>query len=157
MAILLNLLVNLNFSGQSKFIIIIIIIIILSFSCTNLIHSYIYSFIHIFIHIYIYSFIASLFREIFNSILYGQLGVQWELSRPLLSVYLTFPPCLQMYFNELQNQAIPEKQKVLLTVLKEIEEVADRALEESSRTSFSMDIAKWKRRINDSISHNHGN
>lgn len=61
-----------------------------------------------------------------------------------------------MYFKELQSQTIPEKQNVLLTVLKEIEEVADHALEESSRTSFSMDIAKWKRRINDSISQNRG-
>ena len=96
--------------------------------------------------------ISRLFRELFNSVLYGQLGVQWDLSRPLLTVYLTFPPCLERYFNELQNQTTPEKQQALLTVLKEIESIADHALTKSSRDSFSMELSKWKREISEATS-----
>jgi|GEM_PF-5613797 singapore isolate B (sub-type 7) whole genome shotgun sequence assembly, scaffold_0 len=87
------------------------------------------------------------FQELFNAVLFSSLGAQWALSRPLLSVYLTYEKSLGDYFAYLQNQCAPEKHDKLNSVYMEIEQLSDRSLDAMSRDSFSMNLSKWRRQL----------
>ena len=88
-----------------------------------------------------------MFHELFNAVLFSSLGVQWALSRPLLSVYLTYEESLSDYFAYLQNQCAPEKHAKLSSVYTEIAQLPDRSLDAMSRDSFSMNLSKWRRQL----------
>lgn len=90
---------------------------------------------------------CSVFHELFNAVLFSSLGVQWALSRPLLSVYLTYETSLSDYFTYLQNQCAPEKHDKLNNVYTEIAQLPDRSLDAMSRDSFSMNLTKWRRQL----------
>ena len=86
-----------------------------------------------------------MFFELFHAILFGHLGVQWNLSRPLLSVYLTYEKSLEDYFTYLQTQCDPEQHARLMLVYREMSQPSYRSLDAIARDTFSMDIPKWRR------------
>lgn len=86
-----------------------------------------------------------MFFELFNAILFGHLSVQWNLSRPLLSVYLTYEKSLEDYFTYLQSQCDPDRHSELMSVFADISQQSYRSLDAVARDTFSMDVPKWKR------------
>lgn len=86
-------------------------------------------------------------KEIFDALLLSKVALQWDLSRPLLSVFLVYEDGLNAYCQYLcegcNESQVAEIQEIFKDFLKNV----DRSLDNSSREGFSMLVGKWCRKL----------
>ena len=86
-------------------------------------------------------------QQLFDVLLFTKSSLQWDLSRPLLSVFLVDESSMQRYAQNLcLNQSETMVQQIV-EVFEELSKSADRSLETWSREMFTITLTKLVRRL----------
>lgn len=92
---------------------------------------------------YVYCVIFRVLKQLFDAILLSKVSLQWDLSRPLLSVFLVYENGLNEYCQYLCKGCNEKEVEAIREIFKEMLSVIDRSLDASAREAFSMMVGKW--------------
>ena len=86
-------------------------------------------------------------KEIFDALLLSKVALQWDLSRPLLSVFLVYEDGLNTYCSSLCEGCNENEVAEIQDLFKDFLKSVDRSLDNTAREGFSMVVGKWCRKL----------